>query len=153
MRDCKGAGRACPVLRREKSGMRNCGAARWAAIGMGEGPCRRFRRGQCLHRPAGFAVPQTPSGGRERPPGRRRGDAAVLCKRRTAGFCNAATPGRLAVTRKDIGRARRGTPQAALPPAPFTGGPFRWKPFAKPPPQGAAESSAVCGGESETEQV
>ena len=23
---------------------------------------------QCSHRPAGFAVPQTPSGGRERPP-------------------------------------------------------------------------------------
>ena len=45
--------------------------------------------------------------------GLRRGDAAVLCKRRTAGLCNAARPGRLAVTRKDIGRARRGTPQSA----------------------------------------
>ena len=45
--------------------------------------------------------------------GLRRGDAAVLCKLRTAEFCNAAGPGKSAAARKDIGRARCGTPQSA----------------------------------------
>ena len=45
--------------------------------------------------------------------GLRRGDAAVLCKRRTAEFCNAAGPGKSAAARKGIGRARCGTPQSA----------------------------------------
>ena len=45
--------------------------------------------------------------------GLRRGDAAVLCKRRTAEFCNAAGPGKSAAPRKGIGKARCGTPQSA----------------------------------------
>ena len=44
----------------------------------------------------------------------RRGNAAVLCKRRTAEPCNAARPGRFAVIRKDIGAARRRTPPSSL---------------------------------------
>ena len=64
----------------------------------------RFRRPFALHCRAGdFA----------RRGGLRQGDAAVLCKRRTAEVCNAAGPGKSAAARKDIGRARCGTPQSA----------------------------------------
>ena len=70
--------------------MRNCGAARplgrdrdgkGALPQVSQGKISALRAGtscfalrnaacgrQCWHRPADFAVPQTPSGGRERPP-------------------------------------------------------------------------------------
>ena len=66
----------------------------------------------------------------------------------------AFTPaGGLAAARKGIGKARRRTPQSAdADSSPYRGA-FRVAVPPKPPLQGAAESSAACGGESETEQV
>ena len=75
-------------------------------------PCPVFRRGRCLHRPTNPAMPQTPCGGRSRP------------------------PGSLAEVRKDIGRARHRTaPLSRLtPPAPLTGEPSGWQALYKASP-------------------
>ncbi len=68
--------------------------------------------GRCLHRPGNPAMPQTPCGGRDRP------------------------PGSLAEVRKDIGRARHRTaPLSRLtPPAPLTGEPSGWQALYKASP-------------------
>ena len=66
----------------------------------------------------------------------------------------AFTPaGGFAAARKGIGKTRRRTPQSAdADSSPYRGA-FRVAVPPKSPLQGAAESSAACGGESETEQV
>ena len=66
----------------------------------------------------------------------------------------AFTPaGGLAAARKGIGKVVCRTPQSAdADSSPYRGA-FRVAVPPKPPLQGAAESSAACGGESETEQV
>ena len=57
----------------------------------------RIRRGRCLHRPANPAMPQTPSGGRDRPP------------------YKAATSGRRHKKRQPFARSDRGPMQASAP--------------------------------------
>ena len=68
----------------------------------------------------------------------------------------AFTPaGGLAAARKGIGKARHRTPPSSLTRChlPLQGRLLGGRRLIKPPLQGAAESSAACGGYSETEQV
>ena len=72
---CKGRCRR----RRRRGALPLCGGNILQSLA---GPCPMLRRGRCLHRPGNPAIPQTPSGGRERPPyiaagnGRRRGSGS-----------------------------------------------------------------------------
>ena len=55
----------CAVRRRRKGALPACGGGILQGLA---GPCPMFRRGRCLHRPGNLAMPQTPSGGRNRAP-------------------------------------------------------------------------------------
>ena len=55
----------CAVRRRRRGALPLCPTG---ILQNPAGPCPRIRRGRCLHRPGNLAMPQTPGGGRNRPP-------------------------------------------------------------------------------------
>ncbi len=58
-------GGGCAARRRRKGALPPCGGD---ILKSPAGACPVFRRGRCSHRPATPAIPQTPCGGRNRPP-------------------------------------------------------------------------------------
>ena len=55
----------CAVRRRRRGALPLCPTG---ILQNPAGPCPRIRRGRCWHHPGNLAMPQTPSGGRNRPP-------------------------------------------------------------------------------------
>ena len=58
-------GGGCAVRRRRRGALPPCGGDILQSLAE---PCPVLRRGRCLHRPGNLAMPQTPGGGRNRPP-------------------------------------------------------------------------------------
>ena len=98
-------GGGCAVRRRRKGALPLCPTD---ILQSPAGPCPRIRRGRCWHRPGNLAMPQTPNGGRNRPPyiaagaWRQRinaslspGPPAGRCKHRRETPCNTAPKRRL----------------------------------------------------------
>ena len=55
----------CAARRRRRGALPPCGGDILQSLAE---PCPVLRRGRCLHRPGNLAMPQTPGGGRNRPP-------------------------------------------------------------------------------------